>query len=172
MNVWPDITLQRLSSFLLLQRPKGEIEGRGASVTLWFTPRKDIYWNGFHGNQTDPEKQWAAVTTQRGDTSVPPHVCWPPCCRLTCQGQCSIEASVPPTIRPSETTEPQSDKEEHLVKITTVVHLKPTFCPDPFIITAVKKTCFLVTNERNVCLDMYGLVSVKHFPPMSPSPPC
>lgn len=39
---------------------------------------------------TDPAKQCAAVTTQRGDNSEPPHTCRPPCCRLTCQGQSSM----------------------------------------------------------------------------------
>lgn len=57
-----------------------------------------------------PVKQWAAVTTQRGDTSEPPHTWWPPCCRLTCQGQSSMKASVPPTIRSCEPTSPQSEK--------------------------------------------------------------
>lgn len=47
----------------------------------------------------DPAKQCAAVTTQRGDTNEPPHTCCPPCCRLTCQGQSSMKASVPPTMR-------------------------------------------------------------------------
>ena len=55
-------------------------------------------------------KQWAAVATQRGDTKEPPHTCWPPCCRLTCQGQSSMRASVPPTMRSSLPTSPQSKK--------------------------------------------------------------
>lgn len=61
-----------------------------------------------------PLKQWAAVTTQRGDTSDPPHVCWPPCCRLTCQGQSSIKASEPPTIRSWDPACPQSEQDNDI----------------------------------------------------------
>lgn len=58
---------------------------------------------------TDPEKQCAAVTTQREDTSDPPQVCCPFCCRLTCHGQSSIDTSSPPTIRSDRPRSPQSD---------------------------------------------------------------
>lgn len=92
-------------------------------VSFMMLSTKAINWK-WCGNYTDPEKQWAAVTTQRGDTSEPPHVCWPPCCRLTCQGQSSMTAFVPPTIRSWEPACPQSDKQHHFVKIIffTVVH--------------------------------------------------
>lgn len=59
-----------------------------------------------------PVKQWAAVTTQRGDTSEPPHVCWPDRCRLTCHGQWSMDVSVPPTMRCSGPTFPQSEQDK------------------------------------------------------------
>lgn len=80
-------------------------QGGSMSQSCW----KSI-GNDTHGSNSDPVKQCAAVRTQRGETSEPPHTWCPPCCRLTCQGQSSITASVPPTIRSWEPTCPQSDK--------------------------------------------------------------
>lgn len=54
-------------------------------------------------------KQWAAVTTQRGETMEPPQTCLPLQCKLTCHPHSSSAASVPPTIRrPSPTRSRQS----------------------------------------------------------------
>lgn len=71
--------------------------------------------NGVYGNYTDSVKQWAAVATQCGDTREPPQIWLPPICRLTCQGQSSMTASEPPTIRSWEPTSPQSENKEHFL---------------------------------------------------------
>lgn len=125
MYVRPDTTLQRLSSFLLLQGPEEESKVGNVSNGWWLSVNQEIHWNGIYWNCTDPVKQWAAVATQCGDTSEPPHTCWPPCCRLTCQGQSSMKASVPPTIRSWEPTCPQSDKQRHLVIFNHFLHCGP-----------------------------------------------
>ena len=46
-----------------------------------------------------PWKQWAADTTQWGETSEPPHHCVPFNRRATCQGQAPSSLWLPPTIR-------------------------------------------------------------------------
>lgn len=57
---------------------------------------------------THPVKQWAALISHRVEISDPPHTCCVSQRKLTCHGQDSMVVSVPPTIRSSPTTSPQS----------------------------------------------------------------
>lgn len=43
-----------------------------------------------------PEKQLALVSTKFSDTSVPPHTCWPFCCKLAIHGQSPADATEAP----------------------------------------------------------------------------
>jgi hypothetical protein len=70
------------------------------------------YWSG-EVKPPSRYKQWAAVTTKVGATSVPPQNWrWKPFPEATdgrkaiavCHGQCVIVVSVPPTMRPARVT--------------------------------------------------------------------
>lgn len=53
-------------------------------------------------------KQCAAVRTQLGLMMLPPQMCSFLYCRLTCHGQASMAAGLPPSTRGARTLSPQS----------------------------------------------------------------
>lgn len=53
-------------------------------------------------------KQWAAVRTHRGSMMLPPQMCSFLYCKLTCQGQVSMAAGLPPSTRGVLMLSPQS----------------------------------------------------------------
>lgn len=158
MYVRPDTTLQRLSSFLLLQGPDEESKGKMWATVSVLRVNQEIHWKW---NYIYPVKQWAAVATQRGDTSEPPHTCWPPCCRLTCQGQSSMKASVPPTIRSWEPTSPQSDKQRHLVIFNHFLYCGP-FQANLFFFNFLS---IFINPSRSIYSNSKGKLRQVSFPP-------